>query len=927
MAHRPLSTSASAPLLGRSRERAALDGLLEQVRGGHSGVLVLRGEAGIGKTALLGYVVSAATGFAVARCAGVESEMELPFAQLHELCAPLTGGLDALPEPQRHALSVALGLETGKSPDKLLVALATLGLLAAASERGPMLCVVEDAHWLDQASAQIVGFVGRRLLAEPVGVVCAARAPVAAPDHLMGLPELRIEGLDDLSSRALLGSVSAGRVDDRVRARIVDETQGNPLALLELGARMGAAGFAGGFATVDEVSLSDRIEDEYLTRLSTLPEDTQQLVLLAAADSVGDTALIQRAAKRLGLGVDAARAAIDTGLLSVGASMRFRHPLLRSAVYRTVSIERRRQAHGALAAVTDANVDPDRRAWHRAYAASAPDEDVAAELIGSADRAQGRGGAAAAAAFWERAVAVTPDPAVRASRALVAAQTKYEAGDFDATHRLLAEASSGPLTELEHVKVDLIRAQVAVVYRGRDAPALLLKAATRLETINGDLARETYLQALIASSYAGRLGDPDVRREIARAAQALPLDPAPTPSMQMLVHGFATWMADGYVAAAPTLKEAVRQYRNESHDPGLVGFGYNVMAMHLCDDEAWYALSTDQVDLARKTGMLSALPFALDSLTEFYVQAGQLAKAEAAQMEADRIHPAVTAARSPRTAVLAAAWRGDASVVHGSVPQLTEGALTTGEGWKLAYVEYAKAVLYNGIANYASAADAAENASADIDFVAGFPWRALYELAEGAARSDQLERANAAVKRLTVIALASGSEVARAMAARSAALTAEDDAADELYREAIERFSHTRATIHLARARLVYGEWLRRQNRRADARTQLRSAHEALAAMGAYGFAQRAQRELQATGEKVRRRTSSPASAELTAQEQQIAQFARERRTNSEIGAQLFLSARTVEWHLGNIFAKLKITSRRELDAALARHPAHVQDV
>jgi DNA-binding CsgD family transcriptional regulator len=902
-----------------------LDGLLDEVRSGHSGVLVLRGEAGIGKTALLRYMENVASGFTVARCAGVESEMELPFAQLHELCAPLLGRLSVLPEPQRHALSVALGLETGQSPDKLLVALATLGLLAAASGHGPMLCVVEDAHWLDQASAQVVGFVGRRLLAEPVGLVCAARAPVAAPDHLMGLPELRLNGLDEKSARALLDSVSAGRVDEGVRARIVDETQGNPLALLELGARMGAAGFAGGFATVDEVSLSDRIEDEYLARLRTLPEDTQRLVLLAAADSVGDTALIQRAANRLSLAVDAAQAAIDTGLLTVGASVRFRHPLLRSAVYRTASIERRREAHGALAAETDANADPDRRAWHRAYAASASDEDVAAELIGSADRAQGRGGAAAAAAFWERAVAVTPDAAVRASRALVAAQAKFDAGDFDATHRLLAEASSGPLTELEQAKAHLLRAQVAFVYRGRDAPPLLLSAATRLQTINSDLARQTYLQALIATSYAGRLGDPDVRLEIARAAQALPLDPAPTP-LHLLVHGFATWMADGYSAAAPTLKEAVRQYRNESPDPGFVGFGYNVMAMHLCDDEAWYALCTGQVELARKTGMLSALPFALDSLTEFYVQAGQLAKAEAAQMEADRIHPAVTAARSPRTAVLAAAWRGDASVVHGSVQELTEAALTRGEGWRLAYVEYSKAVLYNGLADYAPAADAAENASADIDFVAGFPWRALYELAEGAARSDQLERANAAAKRLTVIASASGSEVARAMAARSCALIAEDETAEELYREAIERFSRTRVAIHLARARLAYGEWLRRQNRRADARTQLKPAYEALAAMGAHGFAQRAQRELQATGEKVRRRTGGPAGAELTAQEQQIAQLARERRTNSEIGAQLFLSARTVEWHLGHIFAKLKITSRRELDAALARRPTPVQD-
>jgi DNA-binding CsgD family transcriptional regulator len=917
MADRHWSPSTSSPLLGRNAERALLDQLLEQVRGGHSGVLVLRGEAGIGKTALLRYLESKASGFRLTRCAGVESEMELPFAQLHELCAPLLTGLGALPEPQRHALSVALGLESGQTPDKLLVALATLGLLAAASERGPMLCVVEDAHWLDQASAQVVGFVGRRLLAEPIGLVCAARAPLTAPDHLAGLPELPVGGLDEQAARALLDSVSAGRVDDDVRARVVDETQRNPLALLELGARIGAAGFAGGFASVDEVSLADRIENEYLARLSTLPADTQELVLLAAADSVGDTALLQRAANRLGLGVDAAQAAIDSGLLSVGAAVRFRHPLLRSAVYRTASIERRRAAHGALAAVTDANVDPDRRAWHRAYAASAPDEDVAGELIRSAERAQRRGGAAAAAAFWDRAVAVTPDAAHRASRALVAAHAKFEAGDFDATHRLMAEATAGPLTELELARVDLLRAQVAFLYRGPDAPPLLLRAATRLDAVNDDLARQTYLQALIAASYAGRLGDPGIRLEIARAAQALPLDPAPTP-LQLLVRGFATWMADGYVASAPTLKDAVREHRDESHDPGFVGFGYNVMAMHLCDDEAWYELCTGQVEVARKTGMLSALPFALDSLTEFYVQAGQLAEAEAAQMEADRIHPAVTATRSRRTGILAAAWRGDASIVHGSVQALTEAALTRGEGWRLTYLEYAKAVLYNGLADYAPAADAAENASADIDFVAGFPWRALYELAEGAARSDQVQRAAAAAERLTVIASASGSEVALAMAARTRALVADGDTAEALYREAIERFGRTRMVIHGARARLAYGEWLRRQNRRSDARAQLKPAYESLAAMGAHGFAQRARRELQATGEKVRHR-AGPTGAELTPQEEQIAQLARERRTNAEIGAQLFLSPRTVEWHVRKILAKLEIKNRRELDTALAR--------
>jgi DNA-binding CsgD family transcriptional regulator len=884
-------------------------------------VLVLRGGPGIGKTALLRHLLGlASSGFSVTRCAGVESEMELPFAQLHELCVPLLGGLASLPEPQQRALRVALGLEGGQPPDKLLVALATLGLLAAAADDGPVLCVVEDAHWLDQASAQVLGFVGRRLMAEPVGLVLASREPVAEPDHLMGLPELRIEGLDDHTARALLDSVSTARVDERVRGRIVDETQGNPLALIELGARLSAPGFAGGFASVDGVSLADRIEDEYLARLNSLPEDTQHLLLLAATDPVGDTALIQRAAKRLGLGVDVAQSALDAGLLTVGASVRFRHPLLRSAVYRAATTERKRATHEALAAVTDPDVDPDRRAWHRAYAATVPDEEVAAELIGSAGRAQARGGVAAAAAFWERAVAVTPDAAQRATRALVAAQSKFGAGDLDAALRLSIEAQDGPLNEFEFAQVDLLRGQIAFVRHDRDAPSLLLRAAKRLESLNIDFARMTYLQALLATSYAGRFGDLDVRLAIARAAQTLPAESASGPAVPLLVHGMATWMADGYEAAAPTLADAIREYRKQTPDPTFVGFGFNVMAMHLCDDDAWYSLSSAQADLARSSGMLSWLPFALDSLTEFYMQSGDLAKAEAAQMEADRVDPAGMAARAPRIALLSAAWRGDASGAQGPIRVVSEAASTHGEGWELAYVQYANAVLYNGLGDYAPAADAAQDASSEVDIgsVSGFPWRAPYELVEAATRSDQIERAYVAAQRLSAIAAASGTDAAAAMSARSRALLDNDGAAEDLYREAIDLFGRTRLAIHLARARLVYGEWLRRQNRRVDARAELKLAYEQLLAMGAYGFAQRARRELQATGEKVRPRRGT-AKAELTSQEREIAELARQRRTNSEIGAQLFLSARTVEWHLGKIFAKLGITSRRELDAALAR--------
>ena len=602
----PRSTRPSSRrLYGRDRECMILRGLLDEVRAGRGSVLLLRGDPGIGKTALLRHLIEAGSAFTQVRCAGVESEMELPYAGLHELCLPILAGLEALPEPQQRALSVALGLTAGESPDTFLVALAALGLLGAASEHGPMLCVVEDAHWLDQASAQVLGFVARRLLGEPVGLVFAARAPVSQPDHLMGLPELRIPGVGKSSALALLDSVGGARVDATIRARVIDETQGNPLALLELGSRMMTAGFGGGFTTVQEASLTHRIEDEYLARLSALPHDTQQLVLLAAADPVCDTTLIQRAATTLGLGVDAADAAVEADLLTVGASVRFRHPLLRSAVYQGASIRARRAAHEALAAVTDPDRDADRRAWHRACAVSGPDEAVAGELIGSADRAQRRGGAAAAAAFWDRAVALTPNAADRASRALVAAQAKFAAGDLEATGRLLADAEVGPLSELAQAMVDLLRAQVAFTrYRGLDAPALLLSVATRLQGLNLDLARLTYLQALFATGYSGRLGDPQVRLTIARAAQSLPVDPAPAPATQLLVRGTAIWMAEGYAAAASTFKDAVRLHLNDSPVPDLLGLAFILAAMHLCDDDAWHAMVTGQAQLARERGIL-----------------------------------------------------------------------------------------------------------------------------------------------------------------------------------------------------------------------------------------------------------------------------------------------------------------------------------
>ena len=910
-------------LFGRTAELEILRRLISDVRRGRSAVLVVRGEPGIGKTELLRQLIAEVPGFGVARVAGVESEMELPFAGLHQLCAPMLGRLGSLAEPQRRALSVAFGLASGDSPDRFLVALAALSLMAEAAQERPILCVVDDAQWLDQASAQVLGFIGRRLLAEPVALVFAARTPAPgapAPDQLAGLPELRLGGLDEQAARALLATVISGPLDESVRARILAETHGHPLALLELYRGRSAADLAGGFALPDAGDLPRRIEDQYATRLGELPGEVQRLVLLAAADPVGDPALILRAAQVLGLDTGTVNLAVAADLLEFGANVRFRHPLVRSAAYRTATADDRRAVHEALATVTDPLADPDRRAWHRAHATAGPDEAVAEELISSAGRAMRRGGVAAAAAFWERAVALTPDPGRRASRALTAAEAKYAAGDFEAAQALLVTAEVGPPGELDEARAQRMRAQVAfALRRGGDAPPLMLRAAQRLQSLDAELARQTYLEALLATIYAGRLVRGQDARQVARAARSATLLPAgsqPPSHAQLLIHGLAVRLADGYVAAAPTLKEALRRYRAQPLELGWLSVSYNLVAMDLWDDEAWFELAAGQLRLARANGTLSWLPFTLDYLAELHVQAGELSKAAALLAERERVEPGTREATLPYLPLLLAAWRGDAPGAADLAEEMTRAASDRGEGAALTYTDYAQAVLHNGQGNYRGAAEAAHRASAVGEIVIS-PW-ALYELVEAAARSDQQERARAAADQLSQLAVASASNWARGAAARSRALVSGGRAAEEEYREAIELLGSSRIATHLARARLVYGEWLRREKRRAEARDQLRAAFDALTSMGAEAFAERARRELLATGETARKR-SDDTRTDLTPQEEEIAQLAREGRSNQEIAAQLFIGRRTVEWHLGKVFAKLDISSRLELDQALRK--------
>ena len=900
-------------LQDRHDERNLLDRLLEAVRRHESRVLVLRGEAGVGKTALLEYAVERASGCRVARAAGVQSEMELPFAGLQQLYAPMLDRAEHLPPPQRDALGTAFGLSSGKPPDRFLVGLAALSLLAEVAEERPLVCVVDDAQWLDHASAQTLAFVARRLLAESIALVFAMREP-DEQQELAGMPELMLQGLRDGDARALLGSAIPGPLDERVRDRIVAETRGNPLALLELPRDFTPAELAGGFGLPDPLAVPDRIEQSFRKRVAPLPDSTRLLLLVAAAEPIGDPVLAWRAAERLGIGVDAAAAAETAGLCEFGARVRFRHPLVRSAVYRAASPEERRRVHRALASATDADVDPDRRAWHRAQAAAGLDEDVAAELERSAGRAQARGGLAAAAAFLEQAARLTPNRARRGGRALAAAQAKHQAGAPDSALALLATARAGPLDDLQNARVDLLHAQIAfAVNRGRDAPPLLLTAAKRLEPLDGGLARATYLDALSAASFVGRLASGGDLREVARAARQAPAPSQPPRAADLLLDGLSLLFTEGYPAGAPVVKQALSAFRSEEMSPedGLRWLWLaSRAAVDLWDDETWDVLATRHVRLARDAGGLSVLPMALISRIAVHLNAGELPAAAALNEEAQAVTDATASHLAPYGALAIAAWRGREGEAAGLIASNIKEAVARGEGQGLALIDWTSAVLFNGLGRYEDALAPAAQAGAHREELP-FAW-GLVEFIEAATRVGLSARATDALQRLSESTRASSSDWALGIEARSRALLSDGDAAELLYREAIDRLGRTRVRVALARAHLVYGEWLRRERRRVDAREQLRTAHNLFSTMGMEAFAERAARELLATGETARKRAGEP-FVELTAQEAQIARLARDGHTNPEIGAQLFISPRTVEWHLRNVFAKLGISSRREL--------------
>ncbi len=906
-------------LRGRRNECDALDGILSNVRGGESQVLVVRGEPGVGKTALLDYLAGRAHGCLVARASGVESEMQLAFAGLHQLCAPFLDRLKRLPDPQRDALETAFGLRGAATPDRFLIGLAVLSLLSDMAKGQPLVCIVDDAHWLDRESTQALAFVIRRLVAEPVAVVFSSARNGDAGD-LCGLPELMVGGLADGDARALLRSVVTGPLDERVLQRIVAETRGNPLALLELPRGRTPEELAGGFGLLDYPALSGRVMASFRQRLSPLPAASRLLLLVAAAEPVLDPVVVWGAAALLGIDAEAAEPAAAAGFVECGGQVRFCHPLARSAVYRAASPGERQAVHRALAEVADPELDPDRRAWHRALATAGLDEDVAAELDRSAGRARARGGLAAAAAFQRMAAELTPGAARRGERALAAAQAKHRVGARDVALRVLTMADAAPLDELQRARAELLHAQIAADSgHGRDASALLLDAAKRLEPLDLGLSRATYGDAFSAAFSAGRLARRGGALEVARAVR---ITPAPAPSASaadLLLDGLAIMTTDGYAAGAPLLKRAVTAFCDWEMSADERSFLLPLVckvAPEVWDDESWLRLSTGLIETARETGALSVLPVALQSAATIQVLVGNIATARATADEAEAIARVIGKPVGRYAPLAIAAWNGRETEVSHLIAASMDEMIDRGEGRWLSAAEWASAVLYNGLGRYHEASVVAERAS-EQRLELGWPTWSIAELIEASARLGHPERAALALQRLSERAHSSGSDWALGIEARSRALLSDGDAADRLYREAIERLDRTRIRAELARAHLLYGEWLRREHRRVDAREQLRTAHEMLARMGIGGFAERARRELLATGETVRKRTDETRD-ELTAQETQIARLAAEGRTNPDIGGQLFLSPRTVEWHLRKVFTKLGIRSRKELPGTLA---------
>jgi DNA-binding CsgD family transcriptional regulator len=910
-------------LFGRDKEREALDRLLTTAGDGVGGSLVLRGEPGVGKTALLEYAIEHAIGLQTVRVAGIESEMELGFAALHRLLIPRLPRVDRLPEPQREALRRVLGLATGAAPDRFLVGLALWTLLADAAKDHPLLVVVDDAHWLDGSSAQVLAFVARRLRSERIAFVIAVREPAPRGPSLDGLPDLHVADLAAHQARGLLASVVTGPLDDRIADRIVAEAGGNPLALIALGMELAEDRLASGTPLPRPLPITHQLTERFLRQVRTLPASTQTLMLLAAAEPSRDAALVSRAAERLKIAKEAVVPAEAGGLLAVGEQIGFRHPLGRSAVYHAAPHRERRRIHKALAAAVDPRADPDGRAWHLAEAAAGPDEQVATGLVASADRARGRGAHAAEAALLARAADLTPDQDRRASRLVDAAWAGLTAGAPAQAQALLEQVApwrTGPLPRARalHLQGALRMAQA----RFGEAPPILLRAAGELEQLDAGLARDTLLDAVHAAFLAGRFAGSGGLADVARAAHASRTAAhSPRTTGALLLDGFTTRATVGYPAAVPLLREAVTGLLAEppGADPlrRLLAVGCWA-AWDLLDDEAQHAMASRWVGADRDQAALGTLPTALTFLARSELLAGRFEEAaayldEARQLAASSGVPGIGYAPGLGD-LLVLAWRGREAEARAAATERTRSSIRQGLGAGVSVAQSALAILELGLGRYEAALACALNVYRDDPPDLGT--HVLPDLVEAAARTREPGIARSALDRLSERALASGTELALGLLARSRALLADDGEAEGFYLEVTAHLHRSSARPHVARAHLLYGEWLRRQRRRRDARMQLRIAHEMFDAMGMDAFAGRARVELHATGERVSKRTDGAGDA-LTAQERRIALLVAEGFSNRHVAEQMFVSPNTVEYHLQKVFRKLGVSSRTQIARAL----------
>jgi DNA-binding CsgD family transcriptional regulator len=906
------SAKASSELLGRQSECQILDRILSAARAGHGGTIVICGEPGIGKSTLLDHAMLSATGFHVLRAVGNEAERELPYAAAQQLCAPDLAALEELPTPHRDALGVAFGHVSGSAPDRLFVGLALLGLLSQQASKRPILCVIDDAQWLDRESAQAFAIAARRLGSEHIVFLFGART---VPSDFNSLPCLPVFGLGQSDARVLLRSALPDPFDERVFERIIAETRGNPLALLELPRGLTPAELAGGFALPSSVPMAGRIEASFQRRIAKLPSSSRRLLLVAAAEPTGDPALVWRAAQSLGVDEPAGAELEVNGLVEMSPRVIFRHPLVRSAIYEVATPAQRRSAHKALADVTDAGFDPDRRAWHLAQAAWHPDDEIANDLEASADRAQARGGFAAAAAFLERAAELSADSKHRVARTLAAAEAKWQAGALEAALGLVARAEQGPLDAHQIAQLEALRGRVSFAsQRGRDAPRLLLAAAQHLELHDPVRARATYLDAITAALFAGNLAKGGHAREVARAVLAAPQPPEPRSGSDLLLQGLALLVAEGPKAGTSVSKQALEVFRGDAigtEERLRWSWLAGRTAAFIWDYDTWDTLSSRQLEAARAAGALSVLPLTLSTTAGVRLFAGRLSEAESLFEQAQAVADATDTRTAQYAAVLLAAFRGSEPKARTLIDAAAMDFTSRGEGMGVTLTKCAEAVLYNGLARYEEAFLAAKDGLEDPDELWFWPWVTV-ELVEAASRTGRSTVAAAAFERLRESTSASGTVWGAAVEDRCRALVSEGQLVEKLYQRAIDRLAPTALRLDLARTHLLLGEWLRRESRPADAREELRVAYRLFTDFGSENFAERARVELRATGERMRKGTPK-SSGRLTPQEARAAQLVAQGCTNVEIAAQMFISPSTVEYHLHKVFRKLGIKSRTQL--------------